>query len=119
MAGKKTGFEVASTQREDWWSITMVWAGAMICVSCLMVGGVLGSSLTLGQSAWAITIGYTIIAAYMSLIGIQGCDLGLPTAVMAGASLGEQGARVYNKFALGHCLYWLVWRAVGRLWPLL
>lgn len=107
MAGKKTGFEVASTQREDWWSITMVWAGAMICVSCLMVGGVLGSSLTLGQSAWAITIGYTIIAAYMSLIGIQGCDLGLPTAVMAGASLGEQGAKYIISLLLAiACIGW-------------
>jgi len=70
-------------------------------------GGVLGSSLTLGQSAWAITIGYTIIAAYMSLIGIQGCDLGLPTAVMAGASLGEQGAKYIISLLLAiACIGW-------------
>ncbi len=93
MEEKNTGFEVSTEKRESWWSITMVWAGAMICVSCLMVGGVLGSSLTLGQCALSIIIGYSIITAYMSLIGMQGCDLGLPTTIMAGSSLGEKGAK--------------------------
>lgn len=104
---EKTGFEVSSEQREGWWSITMVWAGAMICVSCLMVGGLLGSSLTLGQCALSIIIGYSIIAAYMSLIGMQGCDLGLPTAVMAGSSLGEKGSQYIISLLLGiACIGW-------------
>lgn len=85
----------------------MVWAGAMICVSCLMVGGVLGSSLTLGQCALSVIIGYSIIAAYMSLIGMQGCDLGLPTAVMAGSSLGEKGAKYIISLLLAiACIGW-------------
>jgi cytosine permease len=104
---QKTGFEIGSEQRESWWSITMVWAGAMICVSCLMVGGILGSSLTLGQCALSVVIGYTIIAAYMSLIGMQGCDLGLPTAVMAGSSLGEKGAQYIISLLLAiACIGW-------------
>lgn len=107
MDEKKTGFEVSSEQREGWWSITMVWAGAMICVSCLMVGGVLGSSLTLGQCVLSVIIGYSIIAAYMSLIGMQGCDLGLPTAVMASGSLGEKGAKYIISVLLAiACIGW-------------
>ncbi len=104
---KNTGFEVGSEQRENWWSITMVWAGAMICVSCLMVGGVLGSYLTLGQCVLSVIIGYTIIALYMSFIGMQGCDLGLPTAVMAGSSLGEKGAKYIISLLLAiACIGW-------------
>lgn len=107
MKEKNTGFEVSSEKRESWWSITMVWAGAMICVSCLMVGGVLGSSLTLGQCALSIIIGYSIITAYMSLIGMQGCDLGLPTAVMAGSSLGDKGAKYIISSLLSiACIGW-------------
>jgi len=107
MEEKKTGFEVSSEKRESWWSIAMVWAGAMICVSCLMVGGVLGSSLTLWQCALSIIIGYSIIVAYMSLIGMQGCDLGLPTAAMAGSSLGDKGAKYIISLLLTiACIGW-------------
>ena len=103
----KLVFEVGSESRESWWSITMVWAGAMICVSCLMVGGLLGSYLTLGQSALAILIGYGIIAVYMCFIGMQGCDLGLPTSVMAGSSLGQKGAKYIIALLLAiACIGW-------------
>lgn len=102
-----TGFEIKPEQRQGWGSITMVWAGAMICVSCLMVGGVLGSSLTLGQCVVAILIGYAIVALYMSFIGMQGCDLGLPTTVMAGASLGKTGAKYIISTLLAiSCIGW-------------
>jgi len=107
MEENKTGFEVSSEKRESWWSIAAVWAGAMICVSCLMVGGILGSSLTLWQCALSVIIGYSIIVAYMSLIGMQGCDLGLPTAVLAGSSLGEKGAKYIISLLLAiACIGW-------------
>jgi cytosine permease len=103
----KTGFEVSSEKRESWWSVTMVWAGAIICVTCLMVGGLLGSYLTLGQCALAILIGYAIVVVYMCLIGMQGCDLGLPTSVMAGASLGEKGSKYIISALLAiACIGW-------------
>jgi cytosine permease len=104
---KKTGFEVSADKRESWWSITMVWAGAIICVTCLMVGGLLGSYLTLGQCALAILLGYGIVVVYMCLIGMQGCDLGLPTTVMAGASLGEKGSKYIISALLAiACIGW-------------
>ena len=107
METKKTGFEVTQDQRQSWFSITMVWAGAMICVSCLMVGGYLGNFLTIGQCISAILIGYAIIAAYMSLIGMQACDLGLPTAVLAGGSLGDKCAKyVISAILAIACVGW-------------
>ncbi len=107
MEEKKTGFEIAENERQSWWSITMVWAGAMICVTCLMVGGLLGAYLTVGQCIAAILIGYAIISAYMCLLGMQACDLGIPTAVMAGASLGEKVAKYVIAIILAvACVGW-------------
>ncbi|PKM72187.1 MAG: cytosine permease [Firmicutes bacterium HGW-Firmicutes-16] len=107
MQENNNAFKIAENQRQGWFSITMVWAGAMICVSCLMVGGLLGSYLTLGECAIAILIGYGLVALYMSLIGMQGCDLGLPTSVMAGSSLGQKGAKYIISVLLAiACIGW-------------
>ena len=43
MTQKNSGFEIKAEQRQSWLSIAMVWAGGMICVPCLMIGGVLVS----------------------------------------------------------------------------
>lgn len=107
MEEKNNSFKIPEEQRQGWFSITMVWAGAMICVSCLMVGGLLGSYLTLPQCVIAVLIGYGLVALYMSFIGMQGCDLGLPTSVMAGSSLGEKGAKYIISVLLGiACIGW-------------
>ena len=50
MNEKGTGFEIKPEQRQSWLSIAMVWAGGMICVPSLMVGGVLSNGgLSMGQ----------------------------------------------------------------------
>ena len=41
MSERSSGFEIKPEQRQSWGSIALVWAGGMICVPCLMVGGVL------------------------------------------------------------------------------
>ena len=94
MSEKTSGFEVQESQRQSWLSIAAVWAGGMICVPCLMVGGVLSSGgLSLGQIVASILIGYGMICLYMIFIGMQACDTGLPVSVMASGALGEKGAR--------------------------
>lgn len=94
MQEKKNGFEVRADQRQSWTSIAMVWAGGMICVPCLMIGGVLVSGgLSLGQIILSILLGYGMICAYMIFIGMQACDTGLPVSVLASGALGEKGAR--------------------------
>lgn len=107
MEEKNDSFQIKQEQRQSWFSITMVWAGAMICVSCLMVGGLLGSSLTLGQCAVSVLIGYALVAVYMCFIGMEGCDLGLPTSVMAGSSLGKKGSQYIISILLAvACIGW-------------
>lgn len=94
MNEKNTGFEIKADQRQSWISIAMVWAGGMICVPCLMIGGVLVSGgLNFGQILLSIILGYGMICAYMIFIGMQACDTGLPVSVMASGALGEKGAR--------------------------
>lgn len=91
---KQSGFEIKAEQRQSWQSIALVWAGGMICVPCLMVGGVLsGGGLPLPHIVAAILIGYGLICAYMIFIGMAACDTGLPVSVLAEGALGRRGAR--------------------------
>ena len=94
MSEKNRRFKIEEAQRQSWLSIAAVWAGGMICVPCLMIGGVLaGAGLSLGQIVLSILIGYGLICVYMICIGMQACDTGLPVSVMAAGALGEKGAR--------------------------
>lgn len=108
MSEKNTGFEVKAEQRQSWISIAMVWAGGMICVPCLMVGGVLsGGGLSIPQIVISILIGYGLICTYMIFIGMQACDTGLPVSVMAEGALGKQGARYIISLLLAiACIGW-------------
>lgn len=94
MENQNSGFEIKAEQRQSWTSIAMVWAGGMICVPCLMIGGVFTSGgLSILEIILSILIGYGLICAYMIFIGMQACDTGLPVSVMAEGALGKQGAR--------------------------
>jgi len=107
MTKKLTGFEVSPDQRQNWQSIAMVWIGSIICVPSLMIGGLVGSSMSIGGVIAAILIGYGMICVYMSFIGMQGCDTGLPTAVMASGALGQKGARYAISSVLAiACIGW-------------
>lgn len=108
MSNKETGFEVKPEQRQSWLSIAAVWAGGMICVPCLMIGGVLsGGGLSIGQIVLSILIGYGLICAYMILIGMQACDTSLPVSVMASGALGEKGAKYIISTLLAiACIGW-------------
>lgn len=103
-----SGFEVSESQRQSWLSIAAVWAGGMICVPCLMIGGVLaGGGLSLGEMLASILIGYGLICVYMIFIGMQACDTGLPVSVMASGALGEKGARYIISILLAiACVGW-------------
>ena len=107
MEQNKSNFAIPAEQRQKWYSIALVWIGAMICVSSLMVGGMLGSGMKLGTCALTIVVGYGIVCIYMCFMGMQGCDTGLPTAVMAGGSLGEKGGKyVISAILALACIGW-------------
>ncbi len=105
---EKQSLKIRADQRQSWTSIAAVWAGGMICVPCLMIGGVLsGGGLSFGQIVASILIGYGLICAYMILIGMQACDTGLPVSVMASGALGHKGARYVISIILAlACIGW-------------
>jgi len=108
MSNSKERFEVPAEKRQSWTSIAAVWAGGMICVPCLMIGGVLaGGGLSIPQIVLSILIGYGMICLYMILIGIQACDTGLPVSVMASGALGRKGSRyVISTLLALACIGW-------------
>lgn len=100
-------FQIKSEERQGWSSIALVWSGSVISVPALMVGGIMGGGLPLNICVVGILIGYVIVCSYMSMIGMQGCDTGLPTAVLAAGALGEKGGRYIISFILAvACIGW-------------
>lgn len=107
MGDKKGAFLIPEEQRQSWYSIAAVWIGAMICVACLLVGGQLGNGMTIGTAAVTVIIGYSIVCVFMCFMGMEGCDTGLPTAVFAGAALGEKGGKYLVSVILAlACIGW-------------
>ncbi len=99
--------EIPREDRQPWYSIALIWAGVLICVPALMVGGALITGLTLAKAIIAGVIGYTIVVTYMSFQGMQGTDLGRPTVINASSSFGQSGARILISLFLAiGCLGW-------------
>ena len=104
---KHSGFEIRPEERQSWISIAFVWIGSVICVPALMIGGMLGAGLTLGELFAAILIGYALICVLMIFMGMLGCDTGLPTAVAASSALGEKGAKyIISSILAISCIGW-------------
>jgi cytosine permease len=100
-------FRVDESKRQSWVSLAAVWIGAMVCVPSLMVGGYLSAGFPLGGIIICCAIGYGIICVYMCFMGIQGCELGMPTVSIASNALGEAGARYVISLLLAiACIGW-------------
>ena len=90
-------FEIKESERQSWLSLAMIWTGSMICIPCLMIGGVIGTGLSLGEVVLAVLAGYGIVCIYMCLVGMESCDTGMPTVSMASSVLGKKGAATVKK----------------------
>ncbi|TYP54223.1 cytosine permease [Thermosediminibacter litoriperuensis] len=84
---------IPKNERRSWYNIALIWAGAMICVSSLMVGGAIVQGMPILKAIAAGAIGYTIIIVFMTFQGMQGSDLGVPTVVVSSSAFGREGAR--------------------------
>ncbi len=106
-AGADTGFQIKPEERQSVGSLTMIWVGSMICVPCLMIGSFLGSGFQLSGVILCIILGFAIVCTYMTLIGMQSCDLGLPTVSLAAGALGKQGGKFIISLLLTvACIGW-------------
>lgn len=85
--------KVAPDEKKSWVSVMMVQLGCMVCVPSLMLGGLLAASMTVGNAILAAVIGFVMVSVFISLQGIIGSDVGVPTSVIAKACFGEKGAK--------------------------
>ena len=100
-------FEIKESERQSWLSLAMIWTGSMICIPCLMIGGVIGTGLSLREVVLAVLAGYGIVCIYMCLVGIESCDTGMPTVSMASSVLGKKGAQFIISLMLAiACVGW-------------
>lgn len=83
---------VPMSERRPWYNIAFIWAGSVICIPALMVGSLVSAGLNFSQSALCMIIGYVIVVFYMCLLGMQSCDLGLPTTVAISRAYGQRGS---------------------------
>ena len=114
MSQKNSGFEIKAEQRQSWLSIAMVWAGGMICVPCLMIGGVLvGGGLSFGQIIASILLG-NILVLVGAAIGYAGV-----MKIVRGETLAAPGvlALIAAVVSIGvkEGLYWYTIAAAKRI----
>ena len=77
------------SERKSWLSIGFIWSGILICVPALMVGGMVGTSMTIGKAIFSMLLGYICILVFMIPLGISSADLGLPTVMNASGALAS------------------------------
>ncbi|OIK15916.1 cytosine permease [Bacillus sp. MUM 116] len=92
---------------QSWFSLGIIWAGALVCIPSLLVGNALISGMSLPKALLATFVGYSIVVVLMILQGIQSSDLGKPTVQVAGQVFGKKGSRTIISIILAiACLGW-------------
>lgn len=84
---------VKAEDRKGWISLAAVQTGLFICVPSLLLGALLASSMPLWQAIVAGIGGYLLTIIISFFLGMQGADLGIPSAVIICSTFGEKGAR--------------------------
>lgn len=94
-------------EHQSWFSLGIIWAGAMISIPSLLVGNTLISNMGLPKTLFVSFVGYAIVVLIMILQGIQSSDLGKPTVHIAGQVFGKKGSRTILSIILTiACLGW-------------
>lgn len=92
---------------QSWFTLGMVWAGAVISIPGLLVGNTLISGMSLPMTLLIAFLGYAIIVVLMILQGIQSTDLGKTTVQVAAQVFGKKGSRTILSIILAiACLGW-------------
>lgn len=101
MSAKKTGgvetttlSKVPESEKKSWYSIAFIWAGNVICVPALMIGGSVSAGLDFKHAVISMFIGFGIVCCYMVLLGAQSAQLGVPSTVAMSQAFGDRGAGI-------------------------
>lgn len=96
-----------SKQNQNWISLAFVWAGALVSIPSLLLGGTLAAGMSLTKTLVTGLVGYSLVVFIMILQGIQSTDLGQPTVKVAEQVFGAKGAqRVISILIAIGCLGW-------------
>nr|WP_154892418.1 cytosine permease [Paenibacillus xylanexedens] len=97
----------AVEEHQSWFSLGIIWAGAVISIPSLLVGNALIAGMGVSKVLLVTLVGYSIIVLLMILQGIQSTDLGKPTVQVAGQVFGKRGSRTILSIILAiACLGW-------------
>lgn len=101
MSANKTGgvetttlSKVPESEKKSWYSIAFIWAGNVICVPALMIGGSVSAGLDFKHAVISMFIGFGIVCCYMVLLGAQSAQLGVPSTVAMSQAFGDRGAGI-------------------------
>ncbi|MDO4544550.1 MAG: cytosine permease [Bacillota bacterium] len=84
--------QVLAEEKRSWTSIAFIWAGTMVCIPMLMVGGIFAGALTVPSILFATVAGFAVCCLLMVLAGIIGSDLGLNATMTSTKAFGMTGA---------------------------
>ncbi|MEC5423151.1 cytosine permease [Virgibacillus sp. C22-A2] len=83
---------VPQHKRKGWVKLSLVWMGGIVALSAIVLGGALGSGLSLSQAIAASFIGSFILAILSALCCVVGAKTGLSTALVSRFALGKYGS---------------------------
>ena len=104
---KKGMSQIETSEKQSWRPIAFNWAGMLIAVPMLMIGGTLGGGMSFGTLIIAAVIAYALIALIMSLVGSISSDMGIPAALAVTKAFGDKGSTYLTSliFLVG-CIGW-------------
>ena len=86
---------IKESERQSWLSLAFVQAGICVCASSFWEGAILAESMPLWEAILSGTIGYVLVVVLMSILGMQGSDLGMATCTLAESTFGKKGAQYF------------------------
>lgn len=96
-----------SKQNQSWVSLAFVWAGALVSIPSLLLGGTLAAGMSLMQTLLTAFVGYALVVVIMIFQGMQSADLGQPTVKVAEQVFGKKGSqRIISILIAIGCLGW-------------
>lgn len=94
-------------QNQKWWGLAFVWAGALVSIPSLLLGGTLVSGMSLLETLLTALVGYALVVVIMIFQGMQSTDLAQPTVKVAEYVFGKKGSqRVISLLIAVGCLGW-------------
>lgn len=84
---------ISADERQGWVSLAFVQAGICVCASSFWEGAILAESMPLWEAILSGSIGYLIVVILMSILGMQGSDLGMASCTLAESTFGKKGAQ--------------------------